>query len=70
VLNIPTGDYVQNPKSSNLIGAERILATIPKILSSRFEGALLPIELAHGVASLSTYPSARILKIFAEAKGP
>jgi len=27
------------------------------------------IELAHGVASLSTYPSAQILKIFAEAKG-
>lgn len=70
VLNIPTGDYVQNPRPSNLIGAERILATILKILSSRFEGALLPIELAHGVASLSTYPSARILKIFAETKGP
>lgn len=54
---------------SNLIGAERIFATLPTVLSSRFEGALLPIELAHGVASLSTYPSAQILKIFAEAKG-
>jgi hypothetical protein len=68
VLNIPTGDYVQDPKLSNLIGGDRIFATLPRILSSRFEGALLPIELAHGVASLSTYPSARILKIFAEAK--
>ncbi|MEN6500088.1 MAG: hypothetical protein ABFC65_06090 [Rectinema sp.] len=69
VLNIPTGEYVENPTLSNLIGAERIFATLPTILSSRFEGALLPIELAHGVASLSTYPSAKILKIFAEAKG-
>jgi len=69
VLNIPTGEYVENPTFSNLIGAERIFATLPTILSSRFEGALLPIELAHGVASLSTYPSAQILKIFAEAKG-
>jgi hypothetical protein len=68
VLNIPTGGYVENPTFTNLIGAERILATIPTVLSSRFEGALLPIELAHGVASLSTYPSAKILKIFAEAK--
>jgi len=71
-LNIPTGtgQHVKDPKLADLIGAERIFATLPSILSSRFEGALLPIELAHGVASLSTYPSARILKIFAEAKGP
>jgi hypothetical protein len=66
VLNIPTGEYVVDPKLTNLIGAERIFATLPTVLSSRFEGALLPIELAHGVASLSTYPSAQILKIFAE----
>jgi hypothetical protein len=69
VLNIPTGEYVENPTLPSLIGAERIFATLPTVLSSRFEGALLPIELAHGVASLSTYPSAQILKIFAEAKG-
>jgi hypothetical protein len=69
VLNIPTGEYVENPTLRSLIGAERIFATLPTVLSSRFEGALLPIELAHGVASLSTYPSAQILKIFAEAKG-
>jgi hypothetical protein len=69
VLSIPTGEYVEDPTLSNLIGAERIFATLPTVLSSRFEGALLPIELAHDVASLSTYPSAQILKIFAEAKG-
>lgn len=68
VLNVPTGQYIDNPTLSSLIGAERIFATLPVILSSRFEGALLPIELAHGIASLSTYPSARILKIFAEAR--
>jgi len=69
VLNIPTGEYVKNPALSNLIGAQRIFTTLPTILSSRFEGALLPIELANGVASLSTYPSAQILKVFAEAQG-
>jgi len=67
VLNIPTAEHKANPTSSELIGVERIFATIPKILSNRHEGALLPIELAHGVASLSTYPSAHILKIFAES---
>lgn len=67
VLNIPTGDFVKDPFVSDLIGADRIFATIPTILSNRYEGALVPIELANGIASLSTYPSAQILKIFSEA---
>ncbi|MHA1874815.1 MAG: hypothetical protein ACTSUC_00040, partial [Promethearchaeota archaeon] len=66
ILNIPTGEFVENPDFSNLIGINRILSTLPSILSNRFEGALLPIELANGIASLSTYPSAHILKIFIE----
>jgi len=66
ILNIPFGDFVANPRLDDLIGHQRIFATLPKILSNRHEGALLPIELAHGIASLSTYPSARILKLFAE----
>jgi len=64
ILNIPTGRFIENPDINDLIGIDRILSTLPKILSNRFEGALLPIELANGIASLSTYPSAQILKIF------
>lgn len=66
ILNIPTGPLNPAPKFDDLIGAADIFATIPTVLSNRFEGALLPIELAHGVASLSTYPSARILEVFAD----
>lgn len=68
VLSIPTGLYVKDPRISDLIGADRIFATLPTIMSSRHEGGLLPIELAHGIASLSTYPSAQILKLFSDAK--
>ncbi|WP_367358317.1 hypothetical protein [Methanothrix sp.] len=68
VLNIP--HYSEEPSYMDTLDADRIFATIPKILSNRYEGALLPIELAHGVASLSTYPSAKILKIFSESKEP
>ena len=68
VLNIPTGHYVQDPKISDLIGVSRICTTLPTILSSRHEGGLLPVELAHGIASLSTYPSAHILRLFSEAR--
>ncbi|MHB8231893.1 MAG: hypothetical protein ACYDDB_03205 [bacterium] len=70
VINIPTGEkgeFVNNPSSANLIAFERIVATLPKILSNRYEGALFPIELANGVASLSTYPSAKVLELFSNA---
>lgn len=42
----------------------RIFDTFQAILDAKHESALLPIELAHGTASLSTNPSAHILKIF------
>ena len=67
VLSIPIGDYEANPQIEDLIGYQEIFATLPKILSNRHEGALLPVELAHGIASLSTYPSAKILKLFSES---
>jgi hypothetical protein len=70
VLNVPTGErgeYVENPSASHLIAIENIIATLPGLVSNRFEGALLPVELANGVASLSTYPSAKVLELFAES---
>jgi hypothetical protein len=70
VINIPTGirgEFVENPDLSKLIAFEKIIATLPKILSNRYEGALLPIELANGIASLSTYPSAKVLELFSSS---
>lgn len=67
ILNIPTGSFNPNPNISDLIGLDRICSTLETILSHRYEGALLPIELVHQIVSLSTYPSAEILKIFAKA---
>lgn len=67
VINITTGEYSSNenfPQKDDLIGFDRILATLPGLISHRHEGALIPIELANGVASLSSYPSAAILKVF------
>jgi glucose dehydrogenase len=45
-------------KVDDLIGLSRILATIPALVSHKFEGALYPVELANGIASMSSYPSA------------
>lgn len=69
VINIPTGDYNPDgtfPLPADLIGLDRILATLPDLLSHKFEGALFPIELANGVASMSSYPSSKVLQRFLE----
>ena len=66
VLNIPTGLYKQEPVLTDLIGATQIISTLPSLLSSRYENGLLPIELANNIASLSTYPSAHVLSLFAK----
>lgn len=67
VLSVPTGNYCERgdfPTAADLIGLDRILATLPGLVSRRFEGGLYPIELANGIASLSSYPSAKILERF------
>ncbi|MGD9123960.1 MAG: hypothetical protein PVG60_02645, partial [Desulfarculaceae bacterium] len=66
VLTIPTGKYMDSASIDDLIGSSKILSTIPALVSYRHECALTPIELANGVASLSSYPSAAVLKIFAD----
>jgi hypothetical protein len=64
VVSIPTGRYKDSWKPDDLIGFNRIVGTLKDLLSYRHENALVPIELAHGVASLSTYPSAHIFRLF------
>ncbi len=67
VLSVPTGRYDERgdfPVATDLIGLDRILATLPGLVSRRFPSALYPIELANGIASLSSYPSAAILRRF------
>jgi hypothetical protein len=71
VLNVPTGDYIpfaDRPMKDDLIGLDRILATLPALVSHKFEGALYPVELANGIASMSSYPSATILQRFLESQ--
>lgn len=71
VLNVPTGQYIEDgnrPVAQDLIGLTRILATLPSLASHKFEGALFPVELANGIASMSSYPSATILKRFVDAQ--
>ncbi len=71
VLNALVGEYSDNssfPEVKDIIGLERILSTLPSLISRKYEGALYPVELANGVASMSSYPSAKILERFIEKR--
>ncbi|NUF17041.1 hypothetical protein [Acinetobacter lactucae] len=73
VLNIPPyeyktsedEDYINFPRSSDLIGLEKIIEGLHSLVTVKYKNALLPIVLANGIASLSSYPSANVLKLFA-----
>lgn len=66
VINVPTGSYKDTQSLADFIGLDKILSTLPSLVSYRHECALVPVELANGVASLSSYPSAAILKVFSD----
>ena len=56
VLSVPTGNYSPKgtfPEKADLIGLDRILSTVPDLVSRRFEGGLYPIELANGIGNRS-----------------
>jgi len=54
-LSVPVGEYRDSKKIEDLIGIDRILTTLPQLISHRYEGALLPIQLVNGIGSLSSY---------------
>lgn len=67
VLNLVTGKYNdddQHPCDKDVIGLDRIIKTLPRIISSKYDGALYPVELANSIASLSNYPSTKVLERF------
>jgi hypothetical protein len=67
VLSIPIGAYKRDPSFSDYMGIIKILSTLKAVRSFSHENAIVPIELANGVASLSTYPSAKVLQLFSES---
>lgn len=58
-------DYINFPRSSDLIGLEKIIEGLHSLVTVKYKNALLPIVLANGIASLSSYPSASVLNLFA-----
>lgn len=64
VLNVPTGQFVLNPKATELVGFEDTVRILAKLVSYRYENALIPIVLVNEAASISNQPSGGILDQF------
>ena len=68
VLDIPTGEFVENPTKEALMGFDRIVYTLKRLLSFQYDNALTPLVIANFISSLSNYPSKHILAMFAFGK--
>lgn len=64
VLNVPTGNFVLEPSASDLVGLEHIAQILSKVVSYRYENALIPVVLINEAASISNQPSEGILAQF------
>ncbi|MDC7252999.1 hypothetical protein [Wohlfahrtiimonas chitiniclastica] len=73
VINVPPYEYktsadenyINFPSTEDFIELEKIVTGLHSLVTVKYKNALLPIVLANGVASLSSYPSASVLKLFA-----
>lgn len=66
VLHIPTGGFLTEPKLSDLIGFEQSARVLSKLLSHRYDNALVPLVLVNSMASIARKPSGTILQSFAD----
>ena len=55
-----------NPELTNLIGFEDSVRILSKLLSQRYENALIPLVLVNSMVSISRKPSNMILQHFVD----
>lgn len=65
-LNVPTGNFSLSPTVNDLVGFEASVRCLSRLLSYRYENALIPLVLANTAASISNQPSGSILSQFVE----
>ncbi len=65
VLDVPTGDFLTDPRPDDLVGLTEIAGVLAEMTSYSHDNALIPIVLANQYCSISERPSGDILKAFA-----
>jgi hypothetical protein len=65
VLNVPTGRFIEEPKMEDLLGFTESVQVLSKLVSYRYENALVPLVLINSMVSVAQKPSSTILEAFA-----
>jgi hypothetical protein len=64
-LDIPTGTFLLEPKTEDLLGFVETASVLSEMTSYSHDNALIPIKLVNDYSSISQSPSGDILKAFA-----
>jgi hypothetical protein len=65
-VNVPTGEFLTEPRVDDLYGFESSMVALADMLSYAHENALIPVVLANSSLSISLTPSTDILEEFAK----
>lgn len=63
-LNVPTSEFLLYPQSDDLIGFRESASVLSRLISYRYENAIIPLILANEYSSISEKPSGDILQTF------
>lgn len=65
-LNIPTGEFLMEPKETDLIGFYDIGKTLSQVVSYQYPNSIIPLVLTNSYASIARKPSGDILTQFTD----
>jgi hypothetical protein len=65
-LNVPTGEFLLEPRMEDLIGFAPAVQALSQLVSYQYPNALIPLVLANSAASIARRPSGDILRAFVD----
>lgn len=66
-LNVPTGAFLTEPKTQDLMGLEESVRALSQLVSYQYPNAVIPLVLANSAVSIARRPSGDILTTFTDS---
>jgi hypothetical protein len=66
VFDVPTGDFITEPRTEDLYGLRESMAVLSEMMRYSYENALIPLVLVNSTESISMNFSGNILDTFAK----
>lgn len=65
-LNVPTGDFLLEPRTEELVGFTESILALSELVSYQYPNAIIPLVLANSAVSIARRPSGDILTSFTD----